>query len=787
MIPIPKLLIANLASTVFFLSANGALSPEVIEQLGSAGKEAYENHQHLMEVVKEKYPSTTDIQVNAQYERLMSVAFFTGPLKIDGKADIPVPLEVARHRQSFRSFQVKGEGLLGIKQVSFTSKTDGFREAKISQQSDRGFVIEAALASIKEGEPYWMEFIGEGTVDEVLLVNWEGIAVDFNPSLYIAPGLDKPIIDVNVHVDVTAYRAIHGISELQRDRYFRYYASPNMDQSGKEPYFVGKGFLPGRQIEKLGPLLEDRYGAADRLDHLTEDPDRPGYADLSFFDRNVGMFWRFKGVDPEMTFAMCFDNWPSFMEPDVEGIPNIRGTPENYDAATELAVEYLKAQVRDSGRTADWWEVKNESDIQSEWMWHGQEGYDSWGKLADFHIAMADGIRAEFPDVQVGGPASAWIQPHRNDFRVWKNQQRFMDLTKGKMDFYSHHFYEIASNNSYGDQWNGRDGYAQGNLECTLDMLKAHMTKIDYEVPILVTEYGTLNAPNGDIGFWTHVKNVNNMLVNFLDRPQDFDLTVPFLLTYMHWDPHAMESFIHRDEDGEYYKTKNAYFIDLWEDFKGKRVTSTEDHRKIYSFAVLDGNVLRVVLNNRFDQRARINLETTLPEGIQIESARRIKPVFEKGEMLFIDEPVEDLSSIDAGVDVTQIVELTLSDAPRLDTIHNETSWYAPETAIRADQPVTFEVAIDESELSKNLLSSKVRIGVHRPNGFEKGVTVSLNGVESQSLDLSYSKGAQRFFDYFEFDYDPALLKTSNTIEVSFEEPGAVATSAKVVLVSGSI
>ena len=46
---------------------------------------------------------------------------------------------------------------------------------------------------------------------------------------------------------------------------------PNADRSGKEPFFRGKGFLPGRQLVELGPAYEDRYGAADVMNYLKED------------------------------------------------------------------------------------------------------------------------------------------------------------------------------------------------------------------------------------------------------------------------------------------------------------------------------------------------------------------------------------------------------------------------------------------------------------------------------------------------------------------------------------
>ena len=54
------------------------------------------------------------------------------------------------------------------------------------------------------------------------------------------------------------------------------------------------------------------------------------------------------------------------------GVPNQRGTPavEHFDAAADVAAQLIQSQIRDSGRTATWWEVKNESDVKSEWLYH---------------------------------------------------------------------------------------------------------------------------------------------------------------------------------------------------------------------------------------------------------------------------------------------------------------------------------------------------------------------------------------------------------------------------------
>ena len=46
---------------------------------------------------------------------------------------------------------------------------------------------------------------------------------------------------------------------------------------------------------------------------------------------------------------------------------------------------YVADEIKDSGRTANYWEVKNESDIQHEWTYHLLQ-FDGWGYSAIFTI-----------------------------------------------------------------------------------------------------------------------------------------------------------------------------------------------------------------------------------------------------------------------------------------------------------------------------------------------------------------------------------------------------------------
>ena len=62
--------------------------------------------------------------------------------------------------------------------------------------------------------------------------------------------------------------------------------------------------------------------------------------------------------------------------------------------------------------------------------------------LEKFHNRVAKAIHSRSPKTMVGGPSSAWMQVQVSDFGLYRNQVRFMDLTRDRLDFYSHHFYE---------------------------------------------------------------------------------------------------------------------------------------------------------------------------------------------------------------------------------------------------------------------------------------------------------------------------------------------------------
>ena len=280
-------------------------------------------------------------------------------------------------------------------------------------------------------------------IDDVVFIAQSPISPEFDSIPYRDLGSEFPRERVKINIDTELELSIGGTTQLQRERWFRMHETPGVVDQSFERWAAERNFLPGRGAFKFNPGITQAWG---NWEPLKERTDKPGAADLTFFQQyDAGVRHR-NTIEPfkKTPFAYCFNDWPEFMSVPLVG----RGTPkvECFDEAAELAAAYVGDQINDGGFTAQWWEVKNESSVQSEWAhhWKEKQGIDGWGLLADFHNRVADAIHQRAPDVKVGGPSSAYMQLQVNDFSLYQNQARFIEETRGHLDFFSHHFYENA-------------------------------------------------------------------------------------------------------------------------------------------------------------------------------------------------------------------------------------------------------------------------------------------------------------------------------------------------------
>jgi hypothetical protein len=620
-------------------------------------------------------------------------------------------------------------------------------------------------------------------IDDLVFFAQKAIPPEFDDIPYRDLGSEFPRERVEVRIDTDHELSIGGTSELQRDRWFRMHETPGTVHESFENWATERGFLTGRGALKFNPALTHGWGG---MDTLKEREDQPGVADLTFFDSyDAGV--RLRQAIPlyqEKPFACCFNDWPEFMSVPLVG----RGTPlaERFDDAADLAAAYVADQINDAGYSAAWWEVKNESSVQSEWAHHWQEskGIDGWGLLADFHNRVADAVHKRAPDTNVGGPSSAYMQLQVKDFALYRNQARFIEETRGHIDFFSHHFYENALMlGAHERRGLGYSNYLLGRYEAILDMLRAHMHKVDNVLPILITECGSLQNGRKPSDNWLRLYAWNAYLTKSMQRPDQIDLFVPFVFLHMSWNPNSGDAAFTPKTDRERHSTIDdfepttiSHYFDLWQDFDGRRLPVEFDRDWLDIVAVHDGTRISLAVTNIGGRQIAVDL-SGVAERIGASEATQTRLNYHQGEVVFEPEHAVDAAAIPVDVNETTVIRL-ITDRPiapsgtlQLDR------WYAADTAVSSDgKPASFEINVDNPGAVEQV---RLIIGVHRSGGMSEPLEIKMNGAPI-SVDTGDANEFTEFFAPLDAVVPTSLLRDSNRIEITAQD-GTTITSVQVV------
>ncbi|OON96763.1 MAG: hypothetical protein ATN31_09195 [Candidatus Epulonipiscioides saccharophilum] len=429
------------------------------------------------------------------------------------------------------------------------------------------------------------------------------------------------------------------------------------------------------------------------------------------------------------------------------------------------------------GRGPKWIEVKNESTINSEWSHHNNPipGY-GWSVLDDFHNIMADTIKAHDPELLVGGPTAAWMAMDASNFQQGQYNLDFITDTADHLDFYSYHFYE-SKDLILHDTHSNYGGYLTGRLEADLDLLRNHMILEDALKPLIISETGTLHSGEGDPDYWIIVKNYNAYLVRYMNRANEFDQVVPFVLPAIWWDKEAPEGLWAYDENGRLISTAEEgltpikYFLETWDEYEGDLLPaeSNDVNNNIFVHSAQDGNVIYVAVTNMNPQRATIDLNLIL-DGQEIQKIERTSTFLDMGELHFLDnEPMESLEDIFMHVEETSIFKITLDSEPNITDTITRNTYYGDKILQDTGTPAEFTIAMsDENEVQ----SSVLRVSLGRQNGFQVPLNVKVNGYSFEQHDMSFSNKSDRFFSYVDFNIPVNILEENNEIVVNVDQTG---------------
>ncbi|QDT02193.1 Beta-porphyranase A precursor [Rubripirellula lacrimiformis] len=688
----------------------------------------------------------------------------------------------------FRHFGFHGEGLDRIKEVRvFPFSPDKAPPRSVQVKDFYRVQMPSLPLTDKPFERMKIRFVMKDAqsvcrIDDLVFYAQKQIPPDFDTIPYRDLGSEFPREQVVIDVDTQHELSISGTTDLQRTKWFRIHETPGVVHESFEKWANDRNFGPGRGAFKFNPALTRGWKKGAKT--LQERADKPGAADFSFFDsydagerqRRALPAWQ------KTPFALCFNDWPEFMSVPLKG----RGTPrvEHFDDAAELAAAYVADQIADGGSTAAWWEVKNESSVASEWAHHGNKDVDGWGLLADFHNRVADAVHEQSPTTQVGGPSSAYMQVQVNDFGLYKQQARFIEETRGRLDFFSHHFYENALTlGAHQRRGEGYSNYLLGRYEAILDMLRADMHRVDNVLPILITETGSLQNGREPSDNWLRLHAWNAYLTKSMQRPDQIDLFVPFIFLHMSWNPLSGDAAFtpkadrdrHVDID-DFDPTTIANYFELWRDFDGQRLPVSFDRDWLDVVAIHDGNRISLAVTNMGGRQIAVDLSGVAAR-LSVKEATQTRLNYHRGEVVFEPEHSVDATAIPVDVNETTIIRLNLQQplAPtgtlRLDR------WYASRTAV-ASQGKFAEFQIGVPNV-KSIQSAKLIIGIHRRGGLTQPLTARING-KRLTVNTGDSNEFSEFFAPMDLEIPANILRDENEIIIEAQS-GATITSVQLV------
>ena len=719
---------------------------------------------------------------------LKEMTIFAEVKKIRDGDEILLPDGAERIAALFRHFGFHGDGLDRIKEVRvFPFSPDSAPPRSVQVKEFYRVQMPSMPLTQEPAERMKIRFLmkepdAECRIDDLVFIAQKAISPKFDSIPYRDLGSEFPRERVEIRVGTNHELSIGGSSKLQRERWFRMHETPGTTHESIERWAQERGFFPARGFMKFNPAITQRR----KDESLKERTDKPGAADLSFFDHyDAGE--RLRRAIPafrNQSYSMCFNDWPEFMSVPLTG----RGTPklDQFDNAADLAAAFVADQIKDAGVTATWWEVKNESSVQSEWAhhWKEKEGIDGWGLLGKFHNTVADKIHAKAPDVKVGGPSSAYMQVQVKDFGLFRNQARFIEETRGHIDFFSHHFYENALMlGAHERRSTGYSNYLLGRYEAILDMLRAHMHKVDNVLPILITECGSLQNGRKPSDNWLRIHAWNSYLTKSMQRPDQIDLFVPFVFLHMPWNPNSGDAaFTPKADRDKHWKLEDfdpttvANFFELWRDFDGNRLPVQFNRDWLDVVAVHDGGRISIAITNMGGRQLAIDL-SSVAKRLQSTEATQTRLNYHRGEVVFEPQHVVDAAAIPVDVNETTIVRLKLTR--KLDPQGNlkQVRHYARETAVASDgSPLDFDIDVDDAD---QVVSAKLIVGIHRGGGVKEPLTVQVNGTPIV-VDMGDASEFSEFFAPLDADLPRSSIKSKNKVTITAQK-GAKVTSVQIV------
>lgn len=459
-----------------------------------------------------------------------------------------------------------------------------------------------------------------------------------------------------------------------------------------------------------------------------EDPDRPGYPKPALYEHPEQVwggefhladagFDNLRLAAPQASFLLCLQSPPPWMAlKPIGDRPSAPADPEEYARLACSLLQVFRTDPRGVGRQALGVSFMNEPDGGG--CYDSEDFYDDPTRPSDLIVgqkglnyyiksyrAVAERIRADFPDLLVGGPV-AQSPLHRLDWWVWKNWTiKFLDDTGSLTDYYDFHPYADFSNDP-------------ASIQAQATMIMNHVLLTQKRpMPCVLSEqtyYGYLQSQAEDPAsrFQQLLWN-QRVLFMELDHPDKFAAHYYFL----GYDPRVLDygalqgANLWRVEQGRLAPYPIFYLYRAMRDLRGTRLYAESSQPDVLVRAALNGNKLSVLVFNDAHQAAAVDLALALPAGTGLvgavssgwsyDSDKNEFSHFEDREVSTPTTAGEVRLALSLAPFATESFTLELSGAPETATRLRTEEYYADRIFVEqaAETHPVFRVAIPEDTL----------------------------------------------------------------------------------------
>ncbi len=527
--------------------------------------------------------------------------------------------------------------------------------------------------------------------------------------------------------------------------------------------------------------------------------------------------------------------------------------PQDIETSAAWMVQYLEEffveNASEEGvEIPEYWEVINEPDFE---LNTGQFMMSSWEDVMEYHNLVAKGIKEKLGSraPKIGGMTWGLHDLFRGDgfsrFRdpnyvanfygttpadqvavdyarsqvdtplfalqsdvdwyqwdvIWKE---FLDRAGENMDFYSVHFYDWPLYQNQGGQ--RRSG---GHVEATLEMLEwydVYKNGKNNRKPVIISEYGAVaNAwdpmPHDTRYDWENLKPFSAMMMQFLERPDYIELSMPFHLLKAQFRDidnngdgipevvYHYKTLRDDDGDGEWERSELVKWYELWDDVDGTRVDTMSSDPDIQVDSYVDGNVAYLILNNLQEEATTISLNF-FEDNNNNPSSVRIKHLYLEGvrDIVLSDNTTNNIpSAVTLNPEATMVLKYTFPNAVAVNETSVENKFYGEPVSDNQRVNIqggdnTFFVNNVDVPSNPSQAEAMVKMTVtlfdapQIENGFLSLNKFTFNGVD---IDVPFDwRGEQQFrskwFGALEIPVPASLVQRNNTIVVDFQHVGEV-------------